>query len=122
VKDTPFGVHLIGSVSDGVMAGLYARAEVLCYVPLEEGFGLPVVEAMRAATVVVSSDVPAAAGATILVDPFDTASIASGILVAASDATRRSGTIAAGLLRSETLTWQKTAAAHVALWRELMEL
>ena len=41
------GVVLAGQVEPAVLAGLYARCRCLAYVPLAEGFGLPVVEAMR---------------------------------------------------------------------------
>jgi glycosyltransferase involved in cell wall biosynthesis len=115
------GVVFLGSVANGELAGLYAAATLLCYVPLEEGFGLPVVEAMQAGTPVLSSDVPAAGGASILVDPFDVDAIAAGIVTGVMDSARRTEAIAAGALRASTLTWSDVAAQHVAFWRGLLE-
>ena len=43
------GLVFAGRVGDGTLAALYARARLLAYVPLDEGFGLPPVEAMRSA-------------------------------------------------------------------------
>ena len=57
------GVVFTGRVGDGTLASLYARARLLAYVPFEEGFGLPPVEAMHFGTPVVSSPLPTTGGA-----------------------------------------------------------
>lgn len=77
--------HLIftGFVPAQVMPHLYARAACLAYPSLQEGFGLPIVEALACGTPVVTS----ANGATAevagmyaeLVDPFDSRAIADGV-------------------------------------------
>lgn len=111
------GVLLAGAVEDGVMSGLYSSAELLCYAPIEEGFGLPVVEAMRAGTPVVSSDVPSADRKSQLVDPRSVASIAEGILEVVRDRGRRDDLVTAGSVRAAVLTWRDVARQHVAVWR-----
>jgi len=47
-----------GYVKASVLAALYRRARLVAYVPLQEGFGLPALEAMAAGTPLVSSPVP----------------------------------------------------------------
>jgi glycosyltransferase involved in cell wall biosynthesis len=81
-----------------------------------EGFGLPVVESMALGTPVVSSRVPSSAGASLEVDPTDTASIAEGLLSAAVDEVTRQALVARGLVRAGELRWVNTARAHGAVW------
>lgn len=116
LRHVPDGVLLTGAVPPAVLAGLYAHARCLAYVPLSEGFGLPVVEAMRAGTPVVSSSVPSARGASLLVDPEDVDAIAAGLTAAATDPTLRAQLVAGGTTRVAGATWARTAAAHVDLW------
>ena len=110
------GVVFAGAVRDSVLSGLYAGARCVAYVPLLEGYGLPVVEAMRAGTPVVASAVPSARGAALEVDPLDVDSIASGLSIAATDGGRRDRLVDAGRRRTEGLTWRRCAEHHVSLW------
>src|SRR5437660_292135 len=87
----PQGAVLAGHVSDPVLAGLYASARCLVYVPLQEGFGLPAVEGMAACLPVVASPMPSIADAGLQVDPLDVAAIADAIVQAATGHPWRSG-------------------------------
>ena len=115
------GVVLAGHVAPGVLAGLYRRARALAYVPIVEGFGFPVVEAMWAGTPVLASNVPSAHGAAALVDPTDVDQIAAGIVSVLTDERRRGELREAGSERVKHLTWSATAASHVELWRSITE-
>ncbi len=76
-------VHL-GPVDEIRLAQLYGQAKAFLFPSLDEGFGLPILEAMAAATPVLTSSVasmPEVAGdAALLVDPHDTAAIAAALL------------------------------------------
>lgn len=113
------GVKLAGRVDDPVLAGLYARARCLAYVPLVEGWGLPPAEAMAACTPVVASPMPSTAGAALEVDPTDVEAIGAALIAAAGDEARRSQLVTAGLLRARELTWQRCAREHAQLWDSL---
>ena len=102
-----------------MLSGLYARARLVAYVPLVEGFGLPVVEAMRAGAPVVASRVPSAAGAAYEVDPYDIEAIAEGLVRVGADEALRARLVAAGRARVEPLTWRAAAEGHLAVWRRV---
>ena len=113
------GVVLAGPVPAGALAALYARARLLAYVPLTEGFGLPPLEAMAACTPVVASPLPGTGDAAHVVDPLDVDAIADGLARVASDDGLRSRLVTAGLLRAGELTWAASARRHVELWRSM---
>jgi glycosyltransferase involved in cell wall biosynthesis len=113
------GVVLTGPVPDAALAGLYAGAQLVAYVPHTEGWGLPAVEAMHAGVPVVASDVPSAGAAAYRVDAADTDAIAAGLIEVATDTAARARLVDAGRRRAAALTWVAAAAGHVAVWREL---
>ncbi len=114
------GVVFAGAVTGPVLSGLYQAALACCYVPLVEGFGFPVVEAMRAGTPVVASAVPSAGGAALEVDPLDVDAIADALVQVGNDEGLRARLISAGSARAAELTWATTAAAHATAWRNLV--
>ena len=109
----------IGFVPDADLFGLYSAATVFAYPSLEEGFGLPVAEAMASGTPVVTSRGSAteevAGGAAVLVDPRDVASIASGIDRAIAESATL---IEAGSVRAAELAWDTTVDATVEAYRD----
>jgi alpha-1,3-rhamnosyl/mannosyltransferase len=113
------GVVLAGHVDPPVLAALYGRAVAFGYVPLHEGFGLPVLEAMRSGVPVLSSPVPSARGGTLLVDPLAVDAIRDGIVTIVTDASVRSALVRSGEALAAEHTWADVARRHLALWRSL---
>jgi glycosyltransferase involved in cell wall biosynthesis len=82
--ETDDDVSRLGYVSDPELAALYASASVVVMPSLDEGFGLPLVEARAARAKLAVSDIPVfrwVAGDTArYFDPLDVADIASAVL------------------------------------------
>ena len=115
----PENVIALGPLSPKIIAGLYANCRAFVSVPLLEGWGLPVAEAMAMGAPVVSSDVPSAGGATLIVDPLDADAIAHAVVQVATDEAIRADLIARGKERAAELTWAKAAYQHIEVWERL---
>jgi glycosyltransferase involved in cell wall biosynthesis len=115
------GVAAAGRVAAPILSALYERAALLVYVPIEEGFGLPPVEAMRAGTAVVASAVPSVGDAALVVDPANADDIAAGLVALSTDEDRRRRLVEAGKRHVADMTWRAVARRHVAMWREVLD-
>ena len=76
---------VLGAVSAELLASLYAHCRISAYVPFEEGWGLPPVEALAAGRpVVVASTVPSVSGSpyVLTVDPHDHDAMVSALVAA----------------------------------------
>jgi glycosyltransferase involved in cell wall biosynthesis len=113
------GVTWIGFVGDDELARLYRGARAVAYVPLYEGFGMPVLEAMACGASVVAAETPAVAevagSAAVLVDPLDSDAIAAGLNEAID---RREELRERGLERARAFDWHDVARETVAVYRE----
>jgi glycosyltransferase involved in cell wall biosynthesis len=114
----------LGHVKDGELAALIQGATCLAYPSIYEGFGLPIVEAMRLKTPVLTSQDPACAevagDAAVIVDPYSVDSIAEGLRRLVSDAALREELSRKGYERSLRYSWERTAEGHLACFRGLV--
>ena len=117
----PDGVEQRGRVSDDELAALYRRASALVFPSLYEGFGQPPLEAMASGCPVAAANagaLPEVCGdAARLFDPLDPEAIAAAVVDVVDD---RAGWRARGLERAGLFSWDATARATEAVYRELL--
>jgi glycosyltransferase involved in cell wall biosynthesis len=112
-KEIASQIHFTGQLSQVELAQVMAAAKLFVYVPYFEGFGIPLVEAMKCGTPILSGDktaLPEVGGDAVLYcDPFDTRSIVDKMVALHNnqDALNALGT--KGLERSKLFSWDNTA-------------
>jgi glycosyltransferase involved in cell wall biosynthesis len=117
-------IEVPGYISPADLAAWYARARIFAFPSLDEGFGMPVLEAMAAGIPVVTSNrsaLPEVAGdAALLVDPADTAALAAALQRLAGDEILRAGLARRGAQRAKEFTWENavetTWRVYESLW------
>ena len=117
-------VRWLGFVPTADRDALLAGAEVAAQPSLDEGFGLPVLEAMAQGTPVVTSastSTAEVAGDTgVLVDPRRGDDVREAVLALLDDPDRAAGLGEAGRRRSAEFTWQRCARSTAAMYAELL--
>lgn len=107
-------VRALGFIPDADLPALYRGARVLCYPSLQEGFGLPVLEALQCGTPVIASGVssmPEAGGdAARYVDPHDVRDIRCALEEVLGDPQLRREMSARGLTHAARFSWDRSAA------------
>jgi glycosyltransferase involved in cell wall biosynthesis len=103
------------------LPALYCGALCFVYPSYFEGFGLPPLEAMRCGTPVVVGDrtsLPEVVGdAGLLVNPFDTESIADALARLIDDGTLRAHLRERGLARATQFDWRETARLTLEVYK-----
>lgn len=117
----PDRIRRLGYVADEVVPALMRRAAVVAYPSLDEGFGLPALEALACGAPLVTSAGTAmsefAGPAAWTAAPGDRHALAQALTAAlASDDAERAQRRLAGAERASAFTWHRSARAHVAAY------
>lgn len=106
-------VRHTGYVSPDARPGLYAGARMLVQPSFEEGFGLPVLEAMTVGVPVVAANagaLPEVGGdAVLLVSPTDPRAMADAIVRLLDDDALATRCVERGFVRAAQYSWARTA-------------
>ncbi len=106
-------IYFISYVDNDDLNDFYSAATIFVFPSLNEGFGLPIIEAMAAGTPVITSNVasmPEIAGqAAILINPLDIDNMASEMNRLLADKDLQVDLIVKGINRAKDFTCQNTA-------------
>lgn len=117
-------VRFVGYAPIRDLPALYQMAEAALFPSLDEGFGLPVLEAFAAGAPMLASNAGAipevADGAALLAAPEDHAALAANLLRILTEPELREQQVAAGRARAALFTWSASAAAHRAVYESVI--
>lgn len=122
--DNCSNITTLGFVDTEELVALYNNALALLMPSLYEGFGLPIVEAMKCSCPVITSregSIPEIADDAVLyVDPYDLKSIIEGIEKVRLDKKIRKDLSSKGLLQAKKFSWKKTALETAKVYNEVL--
>jgi len=110
------------SLDDTEIINLYKNAEILAFVSLYEGFGLPPLEAMAFGIPSIVSDIPVlkevCGKAAYYINPYDEKDIAKGMQNVLTDKLLREELIQSGFARVNFFSHEKMIKGHLKIYRE----
>lgn len=114
-------VILTGYLTDEELAGIYANAMMYVFPSVNEGFGIPVLEAFRYKIPVLVADntcLPEVGGNAVLTfNPFDIRDISAKMTLVLNDEQLRKELILKGQERLKNFSWIKAATQLTALFK-----
>ena len=117
-------ISLLGFTPPDELAAWYARASIFAFPSLDEGFGMPVLEAMAAGTPVMTSSRSGlrevAGDAALLVDATRTESLVEGLRKLAQNEDLRKDLALRGRARAALFTWDKAVRETWEVYRGLL--
>lgn len=117
-------ISVTGYVSLEDLAGYYAAASIFAFPSLDEGFGMPLLEAMAAGVPIVTSDrsaLPEVAGdAAMLVDPESTDALSGALRDLAEKEELRRELVRRGEGRVRQFTWEKAVRETWAVYQNCL--
>ena len=117
-------VQLLGFVDDVTLETLYAHARFICYPSLYEGFGLPLLEAMKygvpALTSNQSSMPEVALDTAVYINPLSLESIRHGLVRLLEDDVLIQNLSVKALARAKEFSWQRTALQTTQVFAEVV--
>ena len=116
-------IVFLKNISNDELGYIYSNARVFCFVSLDEGFGLPIVEAMSFGIPVICSNIsvmPEVAGnAGILVDPYSENQIADKIDLLLDDKLFYEQQQKLSIKKASEYSWEKSTEKIIKLCEQL---
>jgi len=119
---TKLSANFIGRVDQKDLAALYSGAKLFTFVSAEEGFGIPILEAMACGTPVLTSNTSSmtevADDAALLVDPESIEDISQGMERLISDKKLAKELVEKGFKQYKKFSWKKAAEQTLKVFKE----
>ncbi len=116
-------IQVVGYLPDDALQKLYARARIFAFPSLDEGFGIPVLEAMAHGIPVVTSDRAAlrevAGDAALLIDPDRVDSITDALASLIANEDLQTDLARRGCKRADQFRWSTSISTTYNLYKEL---
>jgi glycosyltransferase involved in cell wall biosynthesis len=117
-------IQVTGFVTNEVLEDLYSRASIFAFPSLDEGFGMPLLDAMAREVPVLTSNrsaMPEVVGdAALMVNAENPAEIAHGLNRIAAEAGFRDELVERGLLRAAKFPWTAAIQKTWAVYQDLL--
>jgi glycosyltransferase involved in cell wall biosynthesis len=117
-------ISVPGYVSPSDLAAWYGKAMIFAFPSLDEGFGMPILEAMSAEVPIVTSSrsaLPEVAGdAALLVDPENTEALGQALRNLIQSRDLRRDLTERGVARARSFSWEKAVRETWDVYRQAM--
>lgn len=122
-KDLMDHIMLTGYIKNTDLPAIYNLCTLFLYPSLRESFGIPILEAMRSGSPVITSDTSSmpeiSGGKAHIVDPYKPEEITEGIIKIIGDDKYRKKLIKDGLEQAKKFSWKAMAEDVLKLYEEI---
>lgn len=116
-------IHLTGYVINTDLPAIYGLCEVFLYPSLRESFGIPMLEAMRCGTPVITSNTSSmpevSGGKALIIDPYKPEEITDGMLKLIDNDKLKEELREAGFEQAAKFSWKAMAEHVLELYKEV---
>jgi glycosyltransferase involved in cell wall biosynthesis len=116
-------IRITGYLSETELAALYAKARIFAFPSLDEGFGMPVLEAMAAGIPVIAGNraaLPEVCGnGALLINPENEEELVNALRAVSENTSSVGELLERGRFRAAEFTWAKAIQRTLDVYREL---
>lgn len=116
-------IHLTGYVVNTDLPAIYSMCEVFLYPSLRESFGIPMLEAMRCGTPVITSNTSSmpevSGGKALIIDPYKPTEITEAMIKLIGDEKLKKQLVETGYEQSAKFSWKAMAEHVLKLYKEV---
>jgi glycosyltransferase involved in cell wall biosynthesis len=116
-------IHLTGYVVNTDLPAIYSQCKLFLYPSLRESFGIPMLEAMRCGSPVITSNTSSmpevSGGAALIIDPYKPEEITEAMIKLVQDDKLREDIIQKGFQQAQKFSWHAMAKEVLNLYKDI---